>query len=349
MELKRLMWLLVAAAVIVAAVYFVPKGPVEIDGGSRILMGTVAHIIAVAPHAHDAQKGIDSAFAELERIEKLASTHLEDSEISKVNRLASKEPVHISDDIFEILQKAIYYSRLTSGAFDVSVGPLVELWKSAAEANELPSEEQLDSALSKVGFDKIILDANDKTVRFAVEGMEIDLGGIAKGYGIDRAAVALMDAGAVGGMVDVGGDIRCFGAPVGEKHWLIGLQDPNLAAKEQSLLVLKLNDSAVTTSGDYRRFVLVRGARHSHIINTHSGQSAASLSSASVIASKAVDADALATAVSVMGAGEGLKLIESLKDTEAIIVSPAPQYKITATQGARDYIESSASQLTFSP
>ena len=342
MEPKRLVRILVLTVIIAALLYFLPKGPVQVDSGNRILMGTVARVIAVAIHRDIAQRGIDKAFAELSRIEELASTHLEDSEISKINRLAFSQPVKVSDTTFEILQTAVDYGRLTSGAFDISVGPLVELWQRAAEANQTPPNEELQNAFGKIGFDKIRLDPENKTVRLGVEGMKLDLGGIAKGYAVDQAVAALKDAGAVGGMVDVGGNIRCFGTPAdGKKHWLIGLQDPNLSGKDQVLFVLELGDAAVATSGDYRRFVVVQNRRHSHIIDPRTGQSATGLSSASVITEKAVDADALATAVNVLGAEEGLKLIESLDNTEAIVVSPAPDYRITITAGAENYITKS--------
>ncbi len=346
METKQLVRIAVFALVILALFYFLPKGPVEVDSGTEIVMGTFARIVAVAGHKDIAQKGIDDAFARLRQIEELASVHLEDSEISKVNSFAFLEPVKVSDPVFEILQAAVDYGKLTNGAFDITVGPLIEIWQAAAEANSIPAPEQLEKALAKVGFDKIHLDPNNKTVRFGVEGMKLDLGGIAKGYAIDRAVAALKQAGSVGGMVDIGGDIRCFGTPAkGKKSWLIGLQDPDLSQKDQNLLVLKLSDAAVATSGDYRRFVLIGDERHSHIIDTQTGQSAAKLSSVSVITEKAIDADVLATAVSVLGPEEGLKLIDSLDNTEAIIISSAGDYEITATAGAENYIAKSHTKV----
>jgi thiamine biosynthesis lipoprotein len=341
MEIKRIVRIAIFTFLILVLIFFLPTGPVSVKSGTQLLMGTEAVIIAVAENRSTAQNAVADALDNLRQIEALASSHLEDSEIAKVNAKAFREPVKVSEPVFEILQSAVYYGKLTNGAFDITVGPLIDLWKTAADTNTVPEPNQLQKVLAEVGYDKIHLDPNNKTVRFGVEGMKLDLGGIAKGYAIDRATDALKQAGAEGGMVDVGGDIRCFGIPAkGKKNWLIGLQDPDLSKKEQNLLVLKLDDAAVATSGDYRRFVLVGNERHSHIINTHTGQSAAKLSSVTIITQKAVDADALATAVSVLGPENGLKLIGSLANTEAIIISPAPEYKITATQGAQDYIES---------
>lgn len=339
MKMKRLIRIAVFVLIILALFYLLPKGLVRVDSGVEMLMGTFAQIIAVAERQDIAQKGIEDAFASLRQIEELASVYLGGSEVNSVNSSAFAEPVKVSDDVFEILQRAVSYGKLTGGAFDVTVGPLIDVWQNAADTNTIPEDEQLEEALGRVGYEKIRLDPGNKTVRFAVDGMRLDLGGIAKGYAIDRATDALKQVGVQGGMVDVGGDIRCFGTPAnGREHWLIGLQDPDLSKMERSRLILEVDDAAVATSGDYRRFVLVGNEKHSHIIDTHTGKSAAELSSVTVIAKEAVDADVLATAVSVLGDEDGLKLINSLADTEAIIISPAPDYKVTASAGAEKYI-----------
>jgi thiamine biosynthesis lipoprotein len=213
----------------------------------------------------------------------------------------------------------------------------------------MPTQEELADARSKVGYEKLYLDANEMTVRFAVDGMKLDLGGIAKGYAIDRAIEAMQTGGAVGGMVDVGGDIRCFGLPPkGKKTWRIGLQNPaetdsdeqTLAGgPKQVLMVLTFNNAAVATSGNYRRFVLIEGKKYSHIINRTTGISAEVLSSVTIISQNALDADALATSVSVMGSEKGLTLIEKIPNTEAILITPSPEYQLIKTAGAEKYIE----------
>jgi thiamine biosynthesis lipoprotein len=271
------------------------------------------------------------------------SGHKEDSQISRINRDAHKGPVSVSRQTFEVLQKAIEFSELSNGAFDITVGPLEELWRSAAEANSVPGDDDLARACSKVGHEKLILDVNEMTVRFAVDGMKLDVGGIAKGYAIDSAVEAMQRFEIIGGMVDVGGDIRCFGAPPkGRNIWQIGLQDPTetetIVGGGRYLLVLKLTNSAVVTSGDYRRFTQVGGKKYSHIIDTKTGYGSDELSSVTVICPKAVDADALATAVSVMGEEKGIELIETLEDTEAILISAGPEFQIVTTKSAKQYI-----------
>ena len=336
----------VGGAVLIAALYFLisaKKGRVDIDSGFRPVMGTLAHIIAVAPDSGTARKSIDAAFGQLNNIESLMSAHKDSSEVGRINRRAYKNPVKVSSAAFEVLQKSVEFSRLTGGAFDVTVGPLIDLWRSAGEANSVPSDAELRQALSKIGYEKLILDANEMSVRFAVEGMKLDLGGAAKRYGIDKAVDAMQKCGATGGLVDVGGDVRCFGTPPkGEEYWLVGLQDPNVAettlGESRCLLVLKLKSAAVTTSGNYRRFVRIKGKRYSHIINPHSGYPCNEFSSVTVITASAANADALALAVSIMGLEKGLKFIESLTGAEAILISPAPEYKMTLTKGAKQYI-----------
>ena len=278
------------------------------------------------------------------------SDYKSDSQISQVNRSAFKRAVKVSKSTFEVLQRSVDFSRLTEGAFDITVGPLVDLWCSAGKENSAPSDSELAAARSKVGYDKLILDANEMSVRFAVEGMRLDLGGIAKGYAIDKAIEAMQKSGAAGGMVEIGGDVCCFGVPAGGKdNWLVGLQDPSKPVEGISsgelLLALKLKNGAVATSGDYQQLVLIKGREYSHIIDSKTGTSAKGLSSVTVICENAADADTLATAVSVMGAEKGLALIETIPETEAILIPASvgttsqQKYKLIKTSGAEKYVK----------
>jgi len=342
----------ICASLVVATYFFsVARRQVEADSGYRLVMGTFAHIIAVAPNSHTANKSIQASLQQLRNIEELMSYHRDDSELANVNRNAYREPVKVSKETFEVIQKAIEFSKLSSGAFDVTVGTLMDLWHKAGEANTVPSDDKLAEARSKVGCEKVILDVNETTVRFAVEGMKLDLGGIAKGYAIDKAVEAMANSGAVGGLVDVGGNIRCFGKPKDKPYWRIGLQDPNEnlgfrisdfgfpAEAGKPLLILKLNDAAVATSGHYRRFAQIQGKKYSHIIDTTTGFSSDKLASVTIIAKDATTADALSTAVIVMGAEKGLALIEKLPETEAILITSLPKYEIMKTAGAKKYIK----------
>jgi len=319
------------------------RGQVQLDSGHRLVMGTFARAVAVAADSKIADKAIEAALAEIENVDKLMSDYKSDSEISRVNRDAFTHPVPVSEPTYEVLKRSIEFSKLTGGAFDITVGPLVDLWRSAKKKNAVPSEEEIAAAKAKVGFEKLILDDQQRTVRFAVEGMRLDLGGIAKGYAVDKAIEAMQKAGAVGGMVDIGGDLRCFGKPPkGKTKWSVGLQNPDIsknADESDLLLILKLDSAAVATSGDYQQFALIEGKRYSHIINRRTGAGAVGLSSVTIIADNATDADALATAVSVMGAEKGLALIKKMPGVEAILITSPPKYEIIKTSGAGKYIK----------
>ena len=337
----------ITACVLSAIYYFIAENfrkPIQVDGGSRVIMGTFARVVAVAKHNSQAKRCIEAGFKELNRIDAMMSDYKADSELSKVNREAFARPVKVSPELFEILHISVEFSRLSNGAFDITIGPLVDLWHKAGEANSMPDENTLAATKARVGYEKLILDANEQTVKFAVDGMRLDLGGIAKGYAVDKAVWAMHKRGALGGMVDSGGNIRCFGRPANRPDWLIGIQDPNLADSSVSLplMVLKLNPDkfgmSVATSGDYNRFVTVAGKKISHIIDPNTATGAGKLSSDTIITQAAVDADALSTIVNILGPDKGHELIESLPDSECIMITPPPEYRIIKSAGADDYL-----------
>lgn len=325
---KKLIVYIIVGLIVIAGIAIVHKKRcrlVDADSGQRVLMGTFVRIIAVAENKTIARKSIEAGFEKIKMVDDLMSTYKEQSEISAVNNKAFENPVKISQPFMDVLLKSIEYSKLTDGAFDVTVGPIEKMWHDAEKAEKLPTAEQMDLAKAKVGYEKLTIDPDNMTVQFANEGMRIDLGAIAKGYAIDLAVQAMQEAGAAGAMVDAGGDIRCWGQyQPGKDKWMVGLQDPTKADQaglmSAVMLVLKLDNMAVATSGDYQRFELVEGKKISHIINPESGAEAKGLTSVTVICDNAADADALATSVSVLGVEKGLKIIESRDNTEAILI-----------------------------
>jgi thiamine biosynthesis lipoprotein len=349
---RRIVIEIIAITALVAALHFFAPannksvksiGRVDVDSGMHEVMGTFARVVAVAADSNTTKRSIEAALAEIKNVDRLMSKYKSDSEISELNRDGFRRAVKVSKSTYEVIEKSIKFSKLSGGAFDVTVGPLMDLWHSAEETNSLPTDAELQQARSKVGYDKLILDANGKSVRFAAEGMKVDLGGIAKGYAIDEAVEAMQKCGAIGGMIDIGGEIRCFGLPpAGQSIWRIGLQNPaagDVMNAGKPLLTLRLTDAAVATSGDYHRFVTIGGKRYSHIVNPESGYSSESLASVTIICSNAIDADALATAVTVMGKEKGLALIEQMPGVEAILITAAPEFKQIRTSGAEKFIE----------
>ena len=336
----------VVCLLLAGALYVALRTPqmVEVDSGYKVVMGTFSRVVAIARSEKVARACIAAAFEEQERVNELMSYHNPDSELNAVNREAYHRPVEVDEATFAVLERALHFSELSGGAFDVTIGALGELWRRAAATDAVPTEAEIAEARSRVGYDKLQLDPNARTVRFAAEGMKIDLGGIAKGFAIDKAVEAMKAAGAIGGMIDIGGDIRCFGRPPkGQQSWRVGLQDPNVAPDDMTagkpLFVLKVMDRAVTTSGDYRRFATVKGRRQSHIMDTRSGRGADALASVTIIAPDATSADALATAVSVLGLDKGLALIEQVPDTEAILILHGENTNLVFSSGARAYVQ----------
>jgi FAD:protein FMN transferase len=343
----RITTLVVSSVALFAGLYLTlrPRGPVELDSGQRLVMGTFARVVAIAPDEVTAKACITAAFAEQDRIESLMSYHQSDSELARINREAADRPVRIRRATFEVLEQALHFSELSDGAFDVTVGPLMDLWRAAADANRPPTEAELTAARGKIGWRNVILDPNASTVRFNVQGMKVDLGGIAKGYAVDRSVEVMKRNGATGGMIDLGGNIRCFGVtPRGRSHWYIAVQDPNVAPDDprpgKTPMVLQVREGAVSTSGHYRRFVTVAGRKQSHILDPHTGSDNESLASVTVIAPDATSADALSTAVSILGREKGLELIEKLPDTEAILILAGAENQPVVSKGAGSYIRS---------
>ncbi|MCE5339799.1 MAG: FAD:protein FMN transferase [Planctomycetaceae bacterium] len=311
---------------------------VSVESPNRLVMNTIAKIIAVGPDEKTAQASINAAFDEVYRLEKLMNRFDPNSQLSLVNRQGAKEPVKVDRDLFEILQKSIYYSKLTDGAFDITVGPLVDMWRKCAEANSIPTEQQLADVKKIIGCDKIILDANDYSVKLAVEGMRLDLGGIAKGFAADKAQAIMESRGATGGLVDLGGQIGCFGTTQNGGKWIIGIRNPSRDAADNIIMKLELSDMAASTSGNYERFYKIAGKKFSHIFNLQTEQSAELISSDTIICPNGTQSDALSTAVNIMGAAKGLELIEKIENTEAIIVPIEDKNKLIKSKGAEKFI-----------
>lgn len=311
---------------------------ISVESPNRIVMNTIAKIIAVAPDGKIAQSNIDAAFEEIYRLEKLMNRFDPNSQISAINKFASEKPVQVHKDLFDILYQAIRLSEMTDGAFDITVGPLVDMWRKCAEVNEMPTDRQLADIKKIIGYDKLLLDSNDYSVRFAVEGMRLDLGGIAKGFAADRAQEIMKKSGAAGGLIDLGGQIGCFGITSQRGKWIVGIRNPDKQENNQIILKLSLADMAAATSGNYERFYRIGEHRFSHIFNPQTEESAEQISSDTIICPSGTQADALATALSVMGAAKGLELIEKTENTEAIIIPAKNKNELIKSSGADKFI-----------
>lgn len=281
---------------------------------SRIALGTVVEITVASADEEAARKVLERAFAEFERVEALLSGYRPDSEIAKLNATGEGR---LDPEVFRLLQRAREVSGISDGAFDVTVGAVVDLWR-FDEGGSVPGEEELRQALASVGYLGLQLDPEDRTVRLAVEGMKVDLGGIGKGYAVDMAAEVLRGGGIDEAIIDAGGDLLLLGARPGKNFWRIGIRHPRDPAR--LLVSLDLADTAVVTSGDYERFFMDGSTRYHHILDPKTGRPATGCQSVTVMAPRATEADAYATAAFVLGPEKGIAFLRSLPGVEGIIV-----------------------------
>lgn len=266
---------------------------------TELAMNTVVSVTAYGDRADEAVK---AAFDEVKRIEKLLSCHIEDSEISKVNKSAHINPVEVSPETAEVLKKALLFCQKTKGAFDISIKPLSDLWNIKAEKPEVPSDEQIKNTLSFVGYENISLDGN--LVSFKKEGVQIDLGGAAKGYCADRVREVLKSFGVKNALIDLGGNIYALGKNEQGGSWRIGLQKPG-GKRGEYFSIEELSDKTAVTSGSYERYFEENGKIYHHILDRSTGKPADSgLISVTVISKNSFEADMLSTAIFVMGAEE---------------------------------------------
>lgn len=283
----------------------------------RILMGTLVEISVVGRDEDKAAAAINDAFGEMERVEKLMSRWIPESEVSRINRWAGVRPVKVSTEVREVIQRAGEISKASGGYFDISVGGLLDLWGFEGSGGRVPAKVEIEQALGLVGYGAIHMDEEASTVELR-RGMRIDLGGIAKGYAVDRAYEVLTSRGYGNVIVNAGGDMRVGGRkPKGP--WVIGIQDPR--DRSRILASLDVGDISVATSGDYERYFEADGVRYHHLLDPFTGYPARQCRSVTILAKDAVTADALATAVFVMGPEKGLRLIEAMEGVEALIVS----------------------------
>jgi len=307
------------------------------------VMGTQTSL-AVALPSEDSKRARDilqTAEAELRRIEALMSTWIEESEISRLNAASAGENVSLSTDSLEVLRASRGLFDQTDGAFDVTSRPLIERWRLAGKEGVLPTDEDLARRRQESDWSQI--DLLENGARKSRGSAGLDPSGIAKGFAIDQALATMRRAGASGGLVEVGGDLRVFGVGPEGQGWSVGIRSPFEA---RAWGEMTLRDAAVCTSGDYARFVEIEGQRYSEVIDPRSGYPAASASSVTVVARDAMTADAWATALAVLGP-EGLDLLPEDEGIEALIVTggEAGEYRIQASEGFSALLVSSEFEL----
>lgn len=306
----------------------------------RLLMGTVVEIEANHLDLSIARDAIEAGIQRMVDVDRLMSTFRPDSEIGLVNRLAATLPVSVGEETFGVLTEAKRIGLMSGGALDVTIHPLMQLWRGTTQRGRLPSSREIEAALGLVAHSGLSVDPNNCCVQLQHPGMGIDLGGIAKGYAVDLAAEALKKRGVHSGLIDAGGDLRVVGRNRDGGIWRIGLRHP--LAPSRLLLSVLVEDEAVATSGNYFRYFTVGGLRYGHLLHPRTGTPADSALSATVIARNAMRADGLATAAMVHGAG-AMAFIRRVSGVEGIVVNPLAHHpwkvSVQITPGLRGRVE----------
>ncbi len=300
---------------------------------SRLLMGTLVEVTAVGPD-DKATAAVGAVLDEIKRVEDLTSFH-KPSALSRLNDVAGTGPVATDPELFGIIEKSLRIAGDTNGAFDPTVGPLCRLWRFSAGEPRLPSPSEIAEALGKVGWQKVRLDPDRRTVLFTQPGMALDLGAFAKGYALDRAREEMKKRGISSALVNIGGDMVVMGEKEPGKPWLIGIQDPR---NPKAMVAFgAARDQAIVTSGDYERFFVANGKRYHHILDPKTGYPAESLQSVTIVAADPTATQPMGTAVFVLGVREGLKYVESVPGAEALLIDSSGA--IHFSRGAEAFFE----------
>jgi FAD:protein FMN transferase len=307
--------------------------PFRAVSASRLAMGSTLTLTAWTADEPAAKAAFEEVFQEFTRLEKLMSTWIPDSDVSRVNRDAGLRPVPVSGEVREVLTTARQMSEWTGGKFDVTFGALSGLWKfDHDQDNVIPDMREVHRRRALVDYRAIQLDDAAGTVFLARKGMSIHLGGIGKGYAVDRGAAILRRRGVHDFMIQSGGDIYVAGTKDGQP-WRLGIQDPRGQANRR-FAELDLSDGTFSTSGDYERFFVRDGKRYHHILDPATGEPARGARSVTIVANRAVLADGLSTGVFILGPEPGMALIERVPDVEGVIVSDKNEVLISS--GLRD-------------
>ena len=291
----------------------------------QVAMGTVIEITLIGDDEGAANKAVLQAFQEIKRIETLMSPWLDSSDVIRINRSAGEGWAKVSSETLEVIKKAQEISELSEGSFDITVGPLTQLWRIAREKGIPPSTKDVKEKLDLVNFRDVSINREGK-VFLKKKGMAVDLGGIAKGYAVDRTFELLRSLGYKNLIVNAGGDLR-VGGTKNNQPWSIGIQDPRVSQKIMAKVLV--SDTAVATSGDYEKFFIHQDKRYHHIFNPKDGFPTEGCQSVTVVCKDGITADALATAVFVLGPEKGYALCQRLEGVECLIVDKEGKIKFS--------------------
>ena len=285
---------------------------------NTMLMGGRFDSTIVAKDSITAEQSIDEVIAEISRIEYLISDWKPTTQISEVNQNAGIQPVKVDKEVFELTQRALHFSEITNGDFDISFAAMDRIWKFDGSMTEMPSAEAIKKSVAKVGYKNIILDSVNSTIFLKLKGMKIGFGALGEGYATNKCKEMMLAKGIEAGIVNGTGDMSTWGKQPNGKPWNIGVTNP--FHPEELLGVMPLTQGAITTSGSYEKFVVFDGKRYSHIINPATGYPVTGLCSVTVLGPNAETANGLSTSIMVLGKTKGLLLLDKFPDYSCLII-----------------------------
>ena len=287
----------------------------------RYLMGTSVQVQAIGGDEGGRRAAIDEAFAAMAEVDRLMSNYRSDSELSHVNREGGRGPVVVSEPMLRVLEAAQRISVSSDGAFDVTVGPLVRLWGFHDKIPHVPSAAELAAVRPRVGYRHLLIDSAQHTVRFAQAEMELDLGGIAKGFAVELAA-GVLRAHHLGGFIDAGGNQYMVGTPPGKPAWTIGIRNPDVAGK--LIGVIDVTGGSVSTSADDANFLVAQGRTYGHLLDPRTLQPSTASLSATIVSEDGTIADAMSKAAFLLGPDRGMALIDATPGMGGVIAYRKP-------------------------
>lgn len=305
-----------------------------VSGGpvSREEIGLFDTRIEIRAYGRNARTAVDQAFDELLRIHRMLNAFDPESEISKINSMSGREAVKVSPETLEVIDRALYFARISEGAFDPTVLPLVRLWNIGAENPRVPTDAEIREVLTLVDHRKVLLDKERSTVFLELPGMGLDLGAIAKGYAVDKVVYLLRRNGVDTFLVNAGGNVYVSGKKPGGALWRVAITDPvaDPSGSETFLGVFTGTDACIVSSGDYQRYFYADGIRYHHIFDPKTGYPAKDMRGTTVIGTSSTDCDGLSTALFVMGLGRGKELLTHFPGTGAIFVQADGSVEVTS-------------------
>ncbi|MBF0597012.1 FAD:protein FMN transferase [Faecalibacter rhinopitheci] len=300
-------------------VSLIPANAQTVGIRDTVLMGSRFKITLVDIDAISVEKNINKAIDEMVRIENLISDWKPTSQVSRINQNAGIQPVKVDQEVIDLTKRALYFSNITEGAFDISFAAMDKIWKFDGSMEEIPTSLAIQKAIEKIGYQHIIINEEASTIFLEKPGMKIGFGSTGKGYAADKARELMLQLGINAGIIDASGDITTWGNQPNGEPWKIGITHPFRKYKYAEILTFK--NAAVTTSGDYEKFVMIDGERYSHIINPKTGMPSTGLTGVTVIGPNAEMCNGFSTSIMVLGEEKGLAFINQQEEYAALLIT----------------------------